>query len=277
MQQPHGRLAGVATAGFFALGISAYRLLRNTGDREFFTRSFRIAAVYALVGSLLIIPVGHAQAQHVVQAQPMKMAAAEALWESEDPAALSLFTIGDEQNLRDVFSIRVSPLLTLLSYGTLQGQVQGIRNLQAQYEQQYGPGDYVPPVAISYWSFRLMVGAGFLMALLTMVAVYLVVRRQIVRYGRFLLLLVPAIGLPYLANTTGWLLTEMGRQPWIVNGLMKTADAVSPTVPAGMVLISVIGFTLLYGALMVADAYLLLRYATGEPAAEEEPSPLGAY
>ena len=277
MQYPHVLLAGVATAGFFALGISAYRLLRNTGDREFFTRSFRIAAVYALVGSLLIIPVGHAQAQHVVQAQPMKMAAAEALWESEDPAALSLFTIGDEQNLRDVFSIRVSPLLTLLSYGTLQGQVQGIRNLQAQYEQQYGPGDYVPPVAISYWSFRLMVGAGFLMALLTMVAVYLVVRRQIVRYGRFLLLLVPAIGLPYLANTTGWLLTEMGRQPWIVNGLMKTADAVSPTVPAGMVLISVIGFTLLYGALMVADAYLLLRYATGEPAAEEEPSPLGAY
>ena len=110
LQFPHVVFAGVCTAGFFVLGISAYHLLRRSGDRDFFTSSFKIAAIYGLVGSLLVIPVGHAQAQHAVATQPMKMAAAEALWNSEDPAALSLFTWGDETNRKDVFAIRISRL-----------------------------------------------------------------------------------------------------------------------------------------------------------------------
>jgi len=277
LQFPHVVLSGVCTAGFFVLGISAYHLLRKSGDQDFFTSSFKMAAIYGLVGSLLVIPVGHIQTQHAVETQPMKMAAAEALWNSEDPAALSLFTWGDETNRKDVFAIRIPFFLSLLSYGTPYGQVEGINQLQAQYQQQYGPGDYVPPVFVSYWSFRIMVGAGFVMLLLALYAVYLAVEHNAAQKPRLLRLLVAAIALPYLANSTGWLLTEMGRQPWIVFGLMKTSQAVSPTVPAAMVAFSLAGFTLLYGALMIADVYLMVKAAKGDPGAEEDPALAGAY
>ncbi len=164
----------------------------------------------------------------------MKMAAAEALWETENPAALSLLTIGDEPDRRDVFAIRVSPILTYLVYGTAEGEVQGIKNLQAAYEQRYGPGDYVPPVAVTYWSFRTMVGAGFMLVLLSAVSLYLARSGRARQDPRFLRLLVLAIALPYVANTTGWLVAELGRQPWIVFGLMKTTQGVSATVPVSL-------------------------------------------
>ena len=275
-QFPHVLLGGVATAGFFVLGISAYRLWRRSGDQDLFGRSFRWAATYGLIGSLLIIPVGHAQAQHVIQTQPMKIAAAEALWDSEDPARLSLFTWGDEAGRRDIFAIRVPVLLSYLALGSPVGEVKGIKNLQNEYVQRYGPGDYVPPVAISYWSFRAMVGAGFAMLILAAAALLLDRRGQLRRLPFALPLLALAIALPYIGNTSGWLLTELGRQPWIVFGLMTTAAGVSPTVSFGMVLFSVVAFTLLYGALMVADVYLLARYSLGEEAAVEDAEPLGA-
>ncbi len=226
---------------------------------------------------MLVIPIGHAQGQHLVQTQPMKMAAAEALWNTENPAALSLLTIGNEPERRDIFAIRISPILTYLAYGTTEGAVPGINDLQAAYEKQYGPGDYVPPVAVTYWSFRAMVGAGFALLFLALASLYLSVSGQARQRPRLLQLLVLAIGLPYLANTTGWLVAELGRQPWIVYGLMRTAQGVSPTVPAWMVLVSLVGFALLYGALMVADVYLLFRFARGEKAPAEEHVPLPAF
>ncbi len=271
-QYPHVLAAGLCTGAFFMLGISGYHLGKRSGDLEPFRRSFRMGAIAALAGTLLVIPIGHAQAQHLVQQQPMKMAAAEALWESEDPAGLSLFTWGDEAGRRDLFAIRVKPFLTLLSYGTTQGEVLGIKELEAQYQQRYGPGDYVPSVITSYWSFRLMIGAGFLMLALAIVSVYRSFRNRLDLHPMVLRSILLAIALPYMANTTGWILTEMGRQPWIVFGLMRTTDAVSPNVSAGMVLTSVVGFTLLYGALMVADVYLLAKYAKGEAAAEQVPA-----
>jgi cytochrome bd ubiquinol oxidase subunit I len=277
LQFPHVLLSGMATAGFFVLGISAYHLLKSDGDREAFGRAFRIAAVYAVVGAVLVIPIGHLQGQELVRTQPMKMAAAEALWDSENPAALSLFTIGDEANRRDVFSIRVSPILTYLSYGTTEGSVPGINNLQAEYEAKYGPGDYVPSVFLLYWSFRSMVGAGFVMVFLAAFCLYLWRTGRTRRYTWLPRLLGLAILLPYGANTAGWLVTELGRQPWIVYGLMRTEQAVSPTVPAWMVLISLVGFAVLYGVLMVADVYLLFRFARGEKAPAEEQVPLPAF
>lgn len=275
-QYPHVLASGIATAGFFVLGISAYRLWRRSGDQDFFNQSFRWAATYALLGSLAVIPIGHAQTQHVIQTQPMKMAAAEALWNSEDPAGLSLFTWGDEAGRRDIFAIRVPVLLSYLAYGSPVGQVEGINDLQAQYERQYGPGDYVPPVAVSYWSFRLMVGAGFAMLALAAAAILLLWRRQLQRFAYTLPVFTAALFLPYLANSTGWLLTEIGRQPWIVFGLMKTADGVSPTVSFGMVLFSLAAFTLLYGALIVADVYLLVKYSVGEGTEAVEAEPMAA-
>jgi len=238
--------------------------LRKKGDQEFFRRSAHIALIAAVIASFLVAIVGHYQAQHMVRVQPMKMAAAEALWNDEDPAAFSLFTIGDEKRRSDVFAVRIPDLLSVLAYNQADGMVPGINNLQAQYEKKYGPGDYVPPVAVTYWSFRLMVGAGVAMILLALLGLFLVLTKRFEKTRWFLWLLPFAIGLPYLGNSSGWIMTEMGRQPWIVFGVLKTADAVSPTVGAGSVLTSLILFTLIYGMLAVADLYLLVKYAKGD-------------
>jgi cytochrome bd ubiquinol oxidase subunit I len=261
VQFPHVLTGGMATSAFFVLGISAYHLLRQTPDAPVFLRSFRMAALYGMIASVLVILVGHSQGQHMVLTQPMKMAAAEALWESQDPASFSLITIGNEPERRDVFAIRLPRLLSVLAYNQLTGEVKGIKNLQAEYEVTYGPGNYVPPVAISYWTFRFMVGAGFLMLLLAGISLAYVLRERLEPAPPFLRLLPLAIALPYVANSSGWLFTEMARQPWIVFGLMRTAEGVSPTVTAGMLWISLTTLTLLYAALMGADVYLLAKFA----------------
>jgi cytochrome bd ubiquinol oxidase subunit I len=270
-QFPHTVLSGFVTAAFFVIGVSAFHLFRKQNE-DFFRRSFQIASVFGILAVFLIILVGHTQAQHMVKNQPMKMAAAEALWESMDPASLSLFTVGNVAEQKDIFAIRIPRLLSLLAYNQLDGRVEGLKDLQAAYETKYGPGNYQPPIAVIYWTFRLMVGAGFVMLAL---AAYSLVHtmRGSVSSGkmRFIKWLPFAMALPYLANTTGWMMTEMGRQPWVVFGLMKVTDAGSPSVSAGMVLATVIGFALVYGALMVADIYLLVKYAKAGPYLEAQP------
>jgi cytochrome d ubiquinol oxidase subunit I len=196
-----------------------------------------------------------------VRTQPMKMAAAEALWESQDPASMSIITIGNEPQLKDVFAIRVPYLLSILAYNQPTGEVQGIKELQQEYQVTYGPGDYIPPVAVSYWTFRFMVGAGFLMLGLGGWALAKVLRGTLASATRLLKILPLAIVLPYVANTTGWMFTEIARQPWIVFGLQRTQDAVSKSVTSGEVLTSLILFTLVYASLFGADAFLLLKFA----------------
>ncbi len=273
-QWPHVFTAGITTAGFFVLGISAWHLLRKTHP-GFFQRSFRMALIYALIGCALVILVGHSQAQHMVRSQPMKMAAAEGLYESQDPASFSVLTIGTLDGRSEVWSIRLPALLSLLAYNQFTGEVKGINELNAIYQQQYGPGDYLPPVPWIYWSFRLMVGAGFLMLFLALYGLYLVLKNKFENRPRYLKLLIPAILLPYVATSTGWLMTELGRQPWIVFGLMKTEDGVSNVVKGEAVLFTVILFTLVYGALMVVDIYLLRKFARSDPA--QEVTPVAAY
>jgi cytochrome d ubiquinol oxidase subunit I len=246
------------------LGIVAWRMLRKERDQAFLKRSFQVAATAALIGSVMVGLIGHSQAQHIIQTQPMKMAAAEALWDTEQPASMSLFTIGDMTIRRDVFAIRLPAVLSILACNRTDCAVEGINQLQARYETQYGPGNYVPFVVLIYWAFRAMVGAGVLMVALAAWALYRVLRDRVSAPLGLLRLLPLAIALPYIANTAGWILTEMGRQPWIVFGVLKTQDAVSPNVPAGMVLASLLGFTLLYGVLMVADVYLLAKYARAD-------------
>ncbi len=257
---PHTVFAGFATAAFFVLGISAYHLLRKK-EVDLFSRSFRIGTVFGVIALLGVIGVGHTQTQYMVQTQPMKLAAAEGLWETENPASFSLFTLVDQEKGEDIVSIRIPYLLSLLAYDDFKGEVRGINDLQAEYEARYGPGNYVPNITINYFSFRIMVLAGFLMLLVAALALLHILRKKPVEKLWFLKVLPYFIVLPYLANSTGWLLAEMGRQPWVVFGLLKTEDAVSKSVSAGMVLTSLIGFTLIYGVLMVADVYLLAKYA----------------
>jgi cytochrome d ubiquinol oxidase subunit I len=259
-QFPHTVLSGFVTASFFVLGISAYHLARKN-DLAVFKPSFQLGAMVAVVTSSLIIFSGHSQAQHMVQIQPMKTAAAEALWESEDPASFSILTIGDLTLRGEIFSIRIPGVLSLLSYNQLNGEVRGINDLQAEYEKLYGPGNYVPPVAIPYWSFRIMVGAGFLMVGLAIYALFLSVSDLVEARGKVLKYFPALIALPYLANTAGWLLTEVGRYPWVVYGLVKLEEGVSTIVTASMLLISLIGYILIYSLLIFATLYLLRKYA----------------
>lgn len=273
-QFPHVIASGLTTAAFFVLGISAYHLVRRPQDSDLFQRSFQIAAVVGILGTVGVVMSGHSQMQHLVISQPMKVAAAEALWETEDPAGLSVLTIGNLQG-EEVFSIRVPSLLSLLALDQLQGTVRGINDLQAEYEQAFGPGDYTPPVFITYWSFRAMVGAGILMLLANVYALLLVMGEQLGEQPKFLRYFVWLIPLPYIANTTGWFLTEFGRFPWIVYGLMKLQAGISISVSAGMVALSLVGFTAIYSALIVANIYLMLKFARRSSASEPEETLVG--
>ncbi len=269
VQFPHVFFAAISTAGFFVIGISAYHLWKKK-DLPYFKRSFNLGVVYGLIGTVLVILVGHTQAQYMVKIQPMKMAAAEALWETEKPAAMSIFTIGDEHNRRDVFAIRIPYLLSILAHNDPHAEVRGINDIQAEYEQKYGPGNYVPPVWFSYWTFRLMVGAGLLMLFLALYGLYRSMKERFdlsPTWGKLFLL---GLFLPYLGNSTGWLFTEVARQPWVVFGVMRTEDAVSRAVSTGEVLTTLILFTLVYGVLMVADVFLLKKFAVAGITSVEE-------
>jgi cytochrome bd ubiquinol oxidase subunit I len=271
-QFPHTVMAGFTTAAFFVMGISAYHLLKQT-DQDFFRRSFQMGAIVGAISSILLAMNGHSQAQHMVEIQPMKMAAAEALWETEEPASFSLFTIGNMRERRDIFAIRIPRLLSLLAYNQLEGEVKGMNDLQAEYVAAYGPGNYIPPAVIPYWTFRIMVGAGFLMVGLSLYALFLVMGDLFEGRSLILKIFTFAITLPYLANSSGWLLTEVGRYPWTVFGLMTLEESISPTVSAGMVLTSLVGFILIYSGLIVATLYLITKHVKAGLPVAEKPEP----
>ncbi|MFZ3080342.1 MAG: cytochrome ubiquinol oxidase subunit I [Bellilinea sp.] len=269
-QFPHTIFSGYTTGAFFVIGISAYHILRRH-QSDLFKRSFQIAAVFGVIAVFLVVLVGHNQAQRMVQLQPMKIAAAEGLLETENPASFSLLTIIDQKTLTPKVSIRIPRILSLLAYNRLDGEVKGINELQTTFEAQHGPGNYIPSIWMTYWAFRVMVGAGFLMLLLAAYALYRIMRNQLTAKTWLLGIFPFALFLPYLANTTGWILTEMGRQPWVVYNHMRTVDAFSPSLTPGMVIASLVSFTLVYGLLMGADIFLLAKYARAgaEPAGEK--------
>ncbi|OFW78307.1 MAG: cytochrome D ubiquinol oxidase subunit I [Alicyclobacillus sp. RIFOXYA1_FULL_53_8] len=269
LEFPHVWFGALATGAFFVTGISAYHLLRKNSV-NLFKRSFHIAVSVGVVSSILVAVVGHEQAQHLITAQPMKMAASEALWNtSPDHAPWTVIAGINSTDHTNSFQIQIPDALSILAYNKLQGSVEGMNQLQAQYEKQYGPGNYIPPVATTFWSFRIMVGAGSIMILLALYGFYKSMKERLTNSRVFLKAMIFAISLPFLANTMGWVMTEIGRQPWAVFGLLKTQDGVSPTVSAAMVLTTVIGFTLVYGILAVVDVYLLLKFLKQDPDAEQ--------
>jgi cytochrome d ubiquinol oxidase subunit I len=261
---PHTILAALATGGAFVIGVSAWHI-RREHERVVFRRSMAIALVVTLFATVGVAFSGHLQAQLMTRQQPMKMAAAEALWETEQGAGFSLFAVGDVENGRNHLNVQLPHLLSVLSTNTWDGEVRGINDLQAEYERTYGPGSYVPVVGVTYWTFRAMVGTGLLMILVAVVGLWHLRRRRLETAGWFLALAPFAIALPYVANTTGWTFTEMGRQPWVVFGLMKTSEAVSGSVGVGFVATTLIGFTVIYGILSVVDVVLLARFARSAP------------
>lgn len=256
---PHVVFGALATGALFMSGISAYKLLHGQ-QTNVFKPSFSIGIYAALVSSILVAVVGHGQAQHLMESQPMKMAAAEALWETSGPSApWSLIAGIDSEGHKNTFEFGIPSLLSILAYNKVEGQVTGINALQAEYEAKYGVANYIPPVRTTYWSFRIMVYAGVLMVVLSLYGTVQVMRNRVEGSRRYLRWMIPAILLPYIANSTGWIMTEVGRQPWLVFGLQRTEDGVSPTVSTGMVLTSLIGFTAIYGILAAVLVYLIIR------------------
>ena len=257
---PHTIAAAFLTAGGLVLGVAMWQLLRRPGrDTDAFRTAARLGALTVIVGTIGVALTGDQQAKVMTEVQPMKMAAAEALYPTTAGASFSVFSIGTPDGSEETWSIRIPKLLSFLATGDFNGTVEGIDDLQTAYELKYGPGDYAPNIAVTYWTFRFMIGMGFLAGLIGVVVLWKLRRGRTIR-GR--LFLAAAIAVPLLglfANSMGWIFTEMGRQPWIVFGLMPTSAGVSPGVTATEVWITMIGFTLVYGLLAFIEVRLMLR------------------
>ena len=255
---------GLAMAAFLILAISAYHLTRKQ-NVAFFKRSFQMAALVGLVASVMVFLGGHTLGQYMYEVQPMKLAALEGLWESEQPASFSLLTIGDISGKHEVWSVRLPYAMSFLACNNFTCEVKGVDELQELDVQKYGPGDYIPLMVVTYWTFRIMMAFGFIM--MGASAWFLFETRRKNYENAAWLKLVPfgALFLPFLANASGWILTEMGRQPWIVYGLLKVQDAVSPNLTVVDLWISLVGYTLVYGSLAAAMVYLIRKYAIAGP------------
>jgi cytochrome d ubiquinol oxidase subunit I len=257
---PHTVLGAFATAGFIILGVSAWYLIRHR-ETEMFKRSAKAAIGVAVIATFATLIVGHFNGQLMTRQQPMKMASAEALYNTAAPAGFSLFAVApfEQHPSRTTFDITVPHTLSLLATNTWNGEVKGINQLQAADVAKYGPGNYEPIIGVTYWTFRLMVGAGTLMLLMMIWGLWAWWRGTLEQSKWFLKLAVPAIALPFIANATGWLFTELGRQPWVVYGLMLTKNGISPSITAFDVWVSIILFTVIYGILGAVAVWLTVR------------------
>jgi cytochrome d ubiquinol oxidase subunit I len=257
---------GLTTAAFLILAISAWHLVRNQ-NMDFFKRSFRMGIWVGLIASTLVFLGGHTMGQYMREVQPMKLAALEAIWETEQPASFSLLTIGDLTGKQEVWSIRIPYVMSVLACNNFTCEVQGVNELQAQYEAKYGPGDYIPLMVVTYWTFRIMMFFGLIMMFLSSFLAWATRKNGFEKAKWMKYLPYGALILPYTANASGWILTEMGRQPWIVYGHLKVVDGVSPNLTPLDLLISLIGYVVLYGVLAIAMFSLMRKYAIAGPEA----------
>jgi cytochrome d ubiquinol oxidase subunit I len=262
----HVLLAGLIFGSSVILGVSCWHLLRGR-NVDLFRKSVKLALIVAVPMTFLQLIVGNRFGEAVTSAQSMKIAASEAQWDTCQPCSFSLFQIGGftEDDQTPSFSIQVPRLLSYMATGSFKGEVKGLTELQSQEESAFGPGNYMPNVRVIYWSMRVMAYTGMLMFLVAAVGAWLYRKRKLEQARWFLWAAVVSIALPYVAATAGWVLTEMGRQPWIVQGLLKTEDAVSPTVSAWTVGVSLGVFAGLYGILALVDFVLMRRYARVDP------------
>jgi len=246
----HTILAALLTAGMILIAVSAWNL-RKGRETEVFGGAMRLALPLVTLAAIVTVIVGHFNGILMTEQQPMKMAAADAVFETQDGAGLSLFATGDFKSNPEGLNrnIEIPNLLAWISTGYPNGEIEGINNINAEYQKKYGPGNYTPIVAVAYWTWRAMIGCAMLMFLLAAWGWWLSHKGKLRDSKWFLKLAVPAVALPFIASATGWLFTEMGRQPWVVFGLLKTDVANSPSVDAAQVWITLVGFTLLYGVL----------------------------
>jgi len=276
----HTILAGLIFGSILVLGVSCWHFLRGH-DVDLFRNAAKLALIVAVPVTLLQLVVGNRFGEAVTSAQSMKIAASEAQWNTCEPCGFSAIQFGgfSKDDETPSFSITIPRLLSYMATGSLGGKVQGLNQLQAQEQSKYGPGNYMPNVKVIYWSMRVMAFAGVLMFLIAALGAWLYWKKKLERARWFQWTALAAIALPFIAATAGWILTEMGRQPWIVQGLLKTSEANSPSVSTTWLGISLGFFITLYVVLGIVDFVLMRRYARPDrPAPQEElPAPAVTY
>lgn len=252
----HTVLSGYVVAAFFVMGISAYHILRKN-ELAFFRRSFKMAALFGLVSSLLVFATGDFHAVEVAKTQPTKFAAMESVWNTEKAAPYNLIVVPDTRDERNsVEVLRIPYGLSILAFHNPDAEVRGLKDF---------PKEDRPPVMPTFLSFRLMVGFGMLFMLLSFLGWIFSRKDSLESRTLFLKIMLYALPLPYIAAQLGWIVAEVGRQPWIVYGLLRTSDAVSRSIDTIQVVASLVGFTLVYGLLAIVDIYLLTKNAKKGP------------
>jgi cytochrome bd ubiquinol oxidase subunit I len=245
--------AAFILSAFFVMGISAYHLLKKQ-HVEFATRSFKMGLVCGLIASVFIVVQGDLHARHVTETQPAKLAAMESLWETTTQAPIYLIALPDEKNEKNAIQIGSIPgLLSFMGHHDFNAEIKGLKAF---------PKDERPPVLLTFLSFRGMVALGMYFVLMMIIGVWK--RNRLLESPGYLKLMLYSIPLPYIAIQMGWVVAEVGRQPWIVYGIMKTSDAVSP-IATSQVATTLVAFILVYGLLGAVGYYLIFRYARKGP------------
>ena len=271
---PHTIFSAWMFAAAVVIAIAAWHLMRGR-NIEMMRPALRFGMWAMIVSFVLVGLSGDRLGLVMVETQPMKMAAAEALYNSAcgADASFSLFSIGTPDGSAEVWSLRVPYLLSLLSTHSLDGCVEGINDLQAQYTAQFGAGDYTPIIWVTYWAFRWMMALGGAAAALSAIGLWVTRTKSRIEMKPWMWrVLIWSAPLPLLGSLIGWVFTEMGRQPWIVFSLMLTEDGVSPSVPGWTVLISLVAFTAIYASLAVVEVGLLIKYGQKGPDPLPDPS-----
>jgi len=273
---PHTIFGAWTTGGMLVLGICGWNLLRGR-HVDLFSRSARLVLPITCAVAILTAGFGDGQARLMDTQQPMKMAAAEALYNTTKGASFSIFAVAPFSHYpkRLNTDIRIPRLLSLIATFSTNGTVKGIHQVNAAEQKKYGPGSYVPIVGVTYWSFRLMIGAGMLMILITLVGVGLMRRRRLERSRRFQQIAIAGIFLPIIANWMGWIFTEVGRQPWIVYGLLRTNNGRSPLVSTSSIILSLTGYVVVYSVLIAVGVKLFLKEIRKGPEDPDDQPPPG--
>jgi cytochrome d ubiquinol oxidase subunit I len=249
----HTTFAGYIVGGFFVMGVSCYHLLRDS-DNSFFRKSFRLALIFSLIFSVGEVVVGDLHGKEVAAKQPLKVAAMEAQWETKTGAPFPILVIPDEKNERNLLeALQIPKGMSFLLYDDWNAEVKGLKDW---------PKEDRPPVTIVFVAFRVMVGLGFMFAALTIIG--WVIRNKLHEHRWYMWIMLFSIPFPYLASELGWIVTEVGRQPWIVYGIMRVADAASP-IPVSHVAVSLVAFIILYSLIGLAAFVLMIRIAKKGP------------
>ena len=245
----HTVCGALVTGSFFMLGVSAWYLLKQR-HLEFAKTSLKAALVVAVIASMGQLATGHVHGMQVAATQPAKLAAIEGLFDTQTEAPALIFGIPHAPSGRVHTDVSIHGLLSLLAFGNINAEVRGLNDF---------PRDEWPPLLLTFFPFHLMVVLGVYMIALTIFGLFLLWRKSLFGNGFFLKLALWSIPLPFVANELGWITAEVGRQPWIVYGVMKTRDAISVTVPTNQILASLILFILIYLVLSFVWLFLIRR------------------